>query len=51
MARILARMQAEAQAVLDEGIARTAEDIDVVMVNGYGFPRYRGGPMFLARTS
>jgi len=46
--RILTAMQTEAQALLNEGIARRAEDIDVVMVNGYGFPRWRGGPMFLA---
>lgn len=42
--RLLGRMRAEAQAVLAEGIAKRAEDIDVVMVNGYGFPRWRGGP-------
>lgn len=47
MARILHRMQAEGDAILDEGIAQSAEAIDVVMVNGYGFPRWRGGPMFM----
>ncbi|MEW2916188.1 3-hydroxyacyl-CoA dehydrogenase NAD-binding domain-containing protein [Ruegeria sp. ANG10] len=45
--RILSTMQAEAQALLTEGIARRPEGIDVVMVNGYGFPRWCGGPMFL----
>ncbi len=44
---ILGAMQEEANAVLEEGIASKASDIDVVMVNGYGFPRYRGGPMFM----
>ncbi len=44
MDRILRRMQSEAEAVLSEGIAQSAADIDVVMVNGYGFPRWRGGP-------
>ncbi|MFG1487745.1 3-hydroxyacyl-CoA dehydrogenase family protein, partial [Oceanospirillum sp. HFRX-1_2] len=34
--------------ILEEGIAQRASDIDVVYVNGYGFPAYRGGPMFLA---
>ena len=34
--------------ILDEGIAASAGDIDVVYVNGYGFPRHRGGPMFYA---
>jgi len=48
MARILRNMQAEGQAILNEGIALQAQDIDVVMVLGYGFPRHRGGPMYLA---
>jgi len=48
MERILSAMQAEARAVLDEGIALKASDIDVTMVNGFGFPRFRGGPMFAA---
>ncbi|HKX80009.1 MAG TPA: 3-hydroxyacyl-CoA dehydrogenase NAD-binding domain-containing protein [Novosphingobium sp.] len=34
--------------ILDEGIAASSGDIDVVYVNGYGFPRHRGGPMFHA---
>jgi 3-hydroxyacyl-CoA dehydrogenase len=36
--------------VLGEGIATRAADIDVVWTSGYGFPRYRGGPMFHAET-
>ncbi|MEJ1990512.1 MAG: 3-hydroxyacyl-CoA dehydrogenase NAD-binding domain-containing protein [Maritimibacter sp.] len=48
MARILGTMQREGQAVLDEGIAESADDIDVVMITGYGFPRHKGGPMYLA---
>jgi len=36
--------------ILDEGIAQRASDIDVVWTSGYGFPRYRGGPMFYADT-
>lgn len=51
MARILGVMQSEGQKILDEGIAQTADDIDVVMVNAYGFPRWRGGPMFMAAQS
>jgi len=47
MKRILAAMQREGQAILGEGIAESAGDIDVVMVTGYGFPRHRGGPMFM----
>jgi 3-hydroxyacyl-CoA dehydrogenase len=49
MERILATMQAEGRAILAEGIAASADAIDVVMVNGYGFPRWRGGPMYMAR--
>jgi 3-hydroxyacyl-CoA dehydrogenase len=36
--------------ILDEGIAYRAGDIDIVYIYGYGFPRYRGGPMFYADT-
>ncbi len=46
---ILGVMQREGQALLFEGIAESASDIDVVMLTGYGFPRHRGGPMYLAR--
>jgi 3-hydroxyacyl-CoA dehydrogenase len=35
---------------LGEGVALRASDIDVVWTAGYGFPRYRGGPMFHAET-
>ena len=34
--------------ILDEGIAVRSGDIDAIWANGYGFPRYRGGPMFYA---
>ena len=34
--------------LLDDGIAQRASDIDVVYVYGYGFPKYRGGPMYYA---
>jgi len=36
--------------ILEEGVALRASDIDVVWTSGYGFPRYRGGPMFYAET-
>lgn len=48
MERILAAMTKESRAVLDEEIALSGDDIDVVMINGYGFPRWRGGPMFMS---
>jgi 3-hydroxyacyl-CoA dehydrogenase len=38
----------EGARILEEGIALRASDIDVVYLAGYGFPRYRGGPMFYA---
>jgi len=38
----------EGARLLEEGIAQRASDIDVVYLAGYGFPRYRGGPMFHA---
>jgi 3-hydroxyacyl-CoA dehydrogenase len=34
--------------ILDEGVAMRAGDVDVVWTAGYGFPRYRGGPLFHA---
>ena len=40
----------EGAQILAEGIAASAGDIDAIWCNGYGFPRYRGGPMFYAAT-
>jgi 3-hydroxyacyl-CoA dehydrogenase len=40
----------EGAQVLDAGIALRAVDIDVIYLTGYGFPAYRGGPMFYADT-
>jgi len=40
----------EGAKILDEGIAFRASDIDVVWVNGYGWPVYRGGPMLYGDT-
>ena len=40
----------EGARILEEGIAASAEDIDAIWCNGYGFPRERGGPMFYADT-
>ena len=34
--------------LLDDGIALRASDMDVVYIYGYGFPKYRGGPMYYA---
>jgi len=43
--RITLAMIAEACAILDEGIAERPQDIDLALVHGYGFPRWRGGLM------
>src|SRR5690606_4843276 len=40
----------EAALILEEGIAYRPGDIDVVWVRGYGFPDFRGGPIFMADT-
>src|SRR5690606_35044600 len=40
----------EGARIREDGIAARASDIDVVWINGYGFPRHRGGPMFYADT-
>lgn len=47
--RMLSAMAAEGEALLAEGIAARASDIDLVMINGYGFPAHKGGPMFARR--
>jgi len=38
----------EGAKILAEGLALRASDIDIIWINGYGFPAYRGGPMFYA---
>jgi 3-hydroxyacyl-CoA dehydrogenase len=40
----------EGAKILEEGIAIRPSDIDIVWINGYGWPIYRGGPMFYADT-
>ena len=48
IARMLYPLVNEGARILEEGIAYRASDIDVVWVNGYGWPRHVGGPMFWA---
>src|SRR4029079_17285032 len=48
--RCLYAMINEGAKVLEEGIASRAADIDVIYLTGYGFPGFRGGPMFYADT-
>jgi 3-hydroxyacyl-CoA dehydrogenase len=44
--RCLYPMVNEGAKILEEGVAVRASDIDVVWLNGYGWPRWRGGPMW-----
>jgi len=46
--RCIYAMVNEGARILEEGIAQRASDIDVVYLNGYGFPQHRGGPMLYA---
>lgn len=46
--RCLLALVNEGAKILEEGIAQRAADIDVIYVAGFGYPRYRGGPMFEA---
>ncbi|WP_246775551.1 3-hydroxyacyl-CoA dehydrogenase NAD-binding domain-containing protein [Methylobacterium aquaticum] len=48
--RTLYPMVNEGAKILEEGKAIRASDIDIVWINGYGWPVYRGGPMFWADT-
>lgn len=43
---LIDEIAAEGRAILDEGVAFTPSDIDLVEIHGYGFPRWKGGPMF-----
>jgi 3-hydroxyacyl-CoA dehydrogenase len=46
--RLVFALVNEGARLLEEGIAARASDVDVVYLTGYGFPRWRGGPMFYA---
>ena len=46
--RCVGALAAEGRRLLQEGIAQRESDIDAVYINGYGFPREQGGPMFWA---
>ncbi|HSU99209.1 MAG TPA: 3-hydroxyacyl-CoA dehydrogenase family protein, partial [Roseiarcus sp.] len=48
--RLIYPMINEGAKILEEGKAQRASDIDIVWINGYGWPVYRGGPMFYADT-
>lgn len=48
--RLVYALVNEGARILEEGIALRASDIDMVYLTGYGFPLFRGGPMFYADT-
>ena len=48
--RLVFALVNEAAYILEEGIATRASDVDMVYLTGYGFPVFRGGPMFYADT-
>src|SRR5215472_7319404 len=46
--RLIYPMINEGAKILEEGKAIRASDIDIIWINGYNWPAYRGGPMFYA---
>jgi 3-hydroxyacyl-CoA dehydrogenase len=48
--RLIYALVNEGAHIIEEGIALRASDVDMVYLTGYGFPAYRGGPMFYADT-
>src|SRR5690606_15205880 len=48
--RCLLALVNEGAKILEEGIAESARDVDLVYLNGYGFPADKGGPMAWADT-
>jgi 3-hydroxyacyl-CoA dehydrogenase len=51
LARLLHPLVNEGARLIEEGIAQRSGDIDVVYVYGYGFPAWRGGPMYWGQQS
>lgn len=49
--QLLAALANEGARIVDEGIAENDAAVDMVKLHGYGFPRWRGGPMFAAKTA
>ncbi len=46
--QLMAAIVNEAALLLEEGVAQRPSDVDVTLTNGYGFPRWRGGPLYWA---
>lgn len=49
--QLLAVLANEGARIVDEGVAEDEAAVDMVMLHGYGFPRWRGGPMFAAQAA
>ncbi len=49
--RLIAAMANEGALIAEEGIAESRDDVDVVKLHGYGFPRWRGGPMHYVKMT
>jgi 3-hydroxyacyl-CoA dehydrogenase len=49
--RLIAALANEGALIVEEGIAESRSDVDVVKLHGYGFPRWRGGPMHYVEQS
>lgn len=49
LARLHGALVNEGSRILEEGFAQRASDIDVIYTNGYGYPAWRGGPMYHAK--
>lgn len=49
--RLALSLGREGEKILQDGLVSGAGDIDVIWLNGYGFPRFRGGPMFCAEAT
>ena len=48
---VMGALTQECQRLVSTGVCQRAEDMDVIWVNGYGFPRWRGGPMYSHTTN
>ena len=47
--RVIGSLINESLLLLEEQVCETPEEIDIALTNGYGFPRWKGGPVFIAR--
>ena len=48
--RLIGALVSEGKKIVEEGIAQRPGDIDIIYIYGYGFPAWRGGPMYLSAS-